>query len=197
MMRQKHTVNFDNIAFQNGLITGLICVVYTLTLYLINIELIVSIWLFVGYSFIVAFKIITANVIRKKQNNYISFHQGLKYTFMISAISLLMWIGFNALLFKYIDPNLITLSKKKAIERTIRFMEMAKAPESEIEKAIERAEQQNYAPSLKFITLNYAFSCIVGFLYSLIISTIFYLLTRQNHPDLQPAMADQSSESKK
>jgi hypothetical protein len=184
-MHEKHTVNFNNIALQNGLITGFLCIIYTLILYLIDIELVLSFWLFVAYSFIVAFKIITANVIRKKQHNFISFRQGLKYTFMISAISLLMWILFNTILFKYIDRDLITLSKKKAIERTIRFMEMAKAPEHEIEKAVEKAEQQSYEPSLKFIAMNYAGSCIVGFLYSFVISIIFYLVTRHNEQQAQ------------
>jgi hypothetical protein len=194
-MPEKHTINFNNIALQNGLITGFLCIIYTLILYVINIELVLSFWLFVAYSFIVAFKIITANVIRKKQHNFISFRQGIKYTFMISAISLLMWVLFNTVLFKYIDNDLVGLSKKKAIERTIRFMEMAKAPEREIEKAVEKAELQSYEPSLKFMSLNYAGSCVIGFIYSLIISGIFYLVTKHNDPQLQPLVADNSTQS--
>jgi hypothetical protein len=185
-MPEKHTINFNNIALQNGIIAGALCIIYTLVIYLINIEFVLDLWIFVEYSFIVAFKVITANVIRKKQNNFISFRQGLKYTFMISAISLFMWISFNTVLFRFVDRDLITLSKKKAIERTIRFMEMANAPEKEIEKAVEKAEKQNYEPSIKFMSMNYAGSCVVGFLYSLLISGIFYLTTKHNDPDLQP-----------
>jgi hypothetical protein len=191
-MPERHTVNFNNIALQNGIIAGILCIIYTLILYVINIELVLELWLFVAYSFIVAFKIITANVIRRKQHNFISFKQGVKYTFMISAISLFMWIAFNTVLFKYVDRDLVAISKKKAIERTIHFMEIAKAPEKEIEKAVEKAEQQNYEPSLKFSSMNYAGSCVVGFLYSLIISGIFYLVTRHNDPQLQPVI-DESS----
>jgi hypothetical protein len=191
-MPEKHTVNFNNIALQNGIIAGALCIIYTLALYLINIEFVLDLWLFVAYSFIVAFKIITANVIRKKQHNFISFKQGLKYTFMISVISLFMWVAFNTVLFKFVDHDLVVLSKKKAIERTIRFMEMAKASEKEIEKAVVKAEVQSYEPSLKFMSLNYAGSCVVGFIYSLIISGIFYLTTKHNDPDLQPVLEEPS-----
>lgn len=196
-MPEKNTVNFNNIALQNGIIAGFLCIVYTMVLYLINIELVLDLWLFVAYAFIVAFKVITANVIRKKQNNFINFKQGVKYTFIVSVVSLFMWIAFNGVLFKYIDRDLITISKDKAIERTIRYMEMAKAPEKEIEKAIAKAEEQSYEPSLKFSSMNYAGSCIVGFIYSLIISGIFYLTTKHNDPDLQVVAAPASEDDTK
>ncbi len=187
-MSEKKTVSFNNIAFQNGVIAGLVCIIFTLILYVVNSELILSLWFLIAYSFIVAFKIITANVIRKRQHNYISFRQGLKYTFMISAVSLFIWISFNGVLFKYIDRELIEISKVKSIERTIRWMEKAKMPDKEIDIAVEKAKNQSYEPNLKFMSLNYAGSCVVGFIYSLIISGIFYLTTRHNDPALQPVL---------
>jgi hypothetical protein len=184
-MTEKQPINFNNIALQNAVIAGALCIIYTLVLYLINIELVLDLWLFVAYAFIVAFKIITANVVRKRQNNFISFRQGIKYTFMITAVGIFMWIAFNTILFKYIDRDLVKISKEKAIERTIRFMEIAKSPEKEIEAAVAKAEAQDYEPSLKFSSMNYAGSCIVGFIYSLIISGIFYLATKHNDPELK------------
>lgn len=183
-MNQFHTVNFNNIAFQNGIIAGLLCICYTVILYVINMELILDLWLFVAYAFIVAFKVITANFIQKKQNHFITFKQGVKYTFLVSVVSLFLWISFNTILFKYIDRDLIALSKQKAIERTIKFMEIAKAPVKEIDNAVAKAEQQSYEPNLKFTSLNYAGSCIIGFIYSLVISLIFHLIFKENNPDL-------------
>lgn len=185
--------NFNSIAIQNGIIAGALCIIYTMALYLINIELVLELWLFVAYAFIVAFKIITANAIRKRQDNYISFKQALRHTFLISVIALLIWIIFNAILFKYIDPDLIKISKQKAVERTIRFMEIAKAPEKEIDIAVAKAEAQDYEPNFKFASMNYAGSCIVGFIYSLIISGIFYLIFKHNDPALKPVSPSASS----
>jgi len=67
-------------------------------------------------------------------------------------------------------------------------MEKAKVSDKEIDIAVEKAKNQSYEPTLKFMSLNYAGSCVVGFIYSLIISGIFYLTTRHNDPALQPVI---------
>lgn len=181
-MAGNKNINLNSIGMQFGVLAGLGCILFTLVLYLIRIDLVLSFWIFAGYAIIVIFKIITGLSIRKARNNYVNFKDGLRSIFLVSVISLFMWNVFNAVMFSYINPQLIELSKEKALERTAKIMEIAGASEDEIDDALDKVKDQDFSPSLSTSAMNYAMSCIVGFIYSLAIAGLFYLVTKDNAP---------------
>ena len=193
-MPEKNTVNFNNIALQNGIITGFICVIYMLILYFINLELVVSFWINLTIFFMLAFKIITANTIRIKQKGYITFKQGLKATFTITAIAVAMWLLFEYFLYSFIDNDLVEIKKKYKIEAFISFSERARFNEKQFEDGFNEISKHDFSPSFYKLMQEYSLFCVIGFIYSLIISGIFYLTTKHNDPELQVLAAPASEE---
>ncbi|MEX0812273.1 MAG: DUF4199 domain-containing protein [Chitinophagales bacterium] len=173
-------ISFKEVGLKNGLIAGIGCIILTLILYVINIELVLGFWVWLGYGIIVALKVYTGYTLQKANDGVLEFKDGIKSIFPVSIVSLLVWIAFNGLLFTVFDPELTELSKEKAIERTVWVLEKSGADENTIESALEEVEQQDFTPSLKNSALNYAQSCIVGFLYTLVIAGFFHYSGKNN-----------------
>lgn len=171
-------VNFQKTGLQNGLIAGLGCIMVSLVLYIINMELVLGFWLWLGYVVIVATKLYTAYTLRNANGGNLEFKDGIKAIFPVTVVAVLIWIAFNALLFIVIDPELIALSKDKAVEMSIWVLEKSGADENTIASAVAEAEAQDYTPSFKNSAINYAQSCIVGFIYSLVIAGFFHLTSK-------------------
>lgn len=168
---------FQQIGLKNGLLTGIGCIIITLTLLSLDINLVLSLWVWLGYALIIGVKVYTAISLRNANNNTLEFKDGIRALFPISVVALFMWIAFNGILFTKIAPELITLSKEKTIERSIWVLEKSGADEHTIKSAVEEAESLDYTPSFKNSAINYAQSCIVGFLYSLIIAGFFHYIS--------------------
>lgn len=157
-----------------GIIAGLGCILVTLILYIINLDLVLGFWIWSGYVVIVGVKIYVGYQLRKANQGFLDFKDGIKALFPISVVSLAIWIAFNGLLFTVIDPELIERSEEKAVERTLYVLELSGADENTIEETIEKVRGQDYSPSFRTSILNYATSCIVGFIYTLIIAAILF-----------------------
>lgn len=167
---------------QYGAVAGLACIVLTLVLYLIGPEKVFSLWYFAGFAIIVILKIVAVRAVWKAKNNYIVFKEALQCAFMVSVVSLLMWTVFVHVLIAVIDPSLVDISKKVAIERTTGMMEKFKAPEDKIDEVLDKLEEQDYNPKISKDAMNYAFALMVGFVFAAIVAGIFHLISKDNKP---------------
>lgn len=172
--------SYRSLGLKNGLIAGLGCIMVSLVLYIINMELVLGFWLWLGYVVIVGMMVYTAITVKNANNGVLEFRDGVKAVFPVTAVAVFIWIAFNALLFIVIDPELIALSKEKAVEMSIWVLEKSGADEDTIASAVAEAEAQDYSPSFKNSAINYAQSCIVGFIYSLVIAGFFHLTSKNN-----------------
>lgn len=170
-----------------GAVAGLACITLTLVLYLINAEMVFSLWFFAGFAFVVLLKIWSVYYIMKTKK-YVDFKEGLQSAFMVSVVSLLMWTVFLHLLIAVIDPSLIKKQKRVAIERTAIWMERFDAPEEKIDETLDLMEEEDFTPKISKAAMNYAFSLFIGFVYAVLTAGIFHYASKGNkpHTDFSP-----------
>ena len=162
-----------------GIVGGLGCIALSMGLYLTDKELVLSFWIFTGYVWIIALKIVSVIRTRIKLGGLINFRQAVRSAFLVSVVGLLIWMVFNAILFSYIDPELIELSKDKAVERTTWLMNISGLEDYKQEDILNNTARKDYTPNFRDSASNYALQLIVGFLYAAIIAGLFTLADRQ------------------
>ncbi|WP_258928935.1 DUF4199 domain-containing protein [Flavobacterium davisii] len=104
---------------QYGLVIGLISILTTLFIYLINIELFTSGWItFVKYSL---YLIIIILLLRKTQKDFqtgITFKETFTTYFIATIIGIVMGTFFEVILFNLVDPSLKQSVKEIIIKET-------------------------------------------------------------------------------
>ena len=160
-----------------GIMAGAICVLYLFILYLISIKIFASLWTYIGYIVIVFFKIVAVEMARRAQNNIIYFKDALKTAFLVSVVSLFMWVAFQHAIYSS-NPAVAEAAKQNRIEFVEWSMKLSKAPDEVIQEAIENTKMENFGASLKNDFLAYGFFMIIGFFYALLIAGIFHLMSK-------------------
>jgi hypothetical protein len=108
-----------------GAILGLISIIITMIIYIIDITLLVS-----SARGIIAFVIVIAVVIyagrdyRSKLGGYMSFKQAFLHAFVTLAISGFLSAVFNVLLFNVIDPQASAIMVEATMENTMEAMQV-------------------------------------------------------------------------
>jgi hypothetical protein len=175
-----------NVGLTYGLIGGIAMIVYTLCLYLAGIESFMNFGLaFLVYAIIITIAVLAGVKQRKLQGGYISFAEALKPVFLTFVLAFLLSTIFNYVLLNYIDTGFRDQMTQATIEKVEEMMKKFGAPESEIEKAIERsAGPDNY--SIGKMLLGYGMMCIIFCLISLVIAAII----KKNKPPFENAFKE-------
>ena len=160
-----------------GLMAGVVCILYFVVLYFVSKKLFTGLWTYIGYIVIVFFKIVAVELARRAQKNIIYFKEALKTAFLVSVISLFLWLAFQHVMF-LADPSLPPAAKQNRIEFIQWSMELSDAPEEKIQEAIKRAESADYGASLRSDALSYGFFLMVGFFYALIIAGVYHFISK-------------------
>jgi hypothetical protein len=125
---------------------------------------------FMPYMFVII--LLGTFSIRKQNNGYLSFAEGLKFSFLAFALStVLLGLG-NYILFNLIDTGLSERIAVIAIEDMQKMMEKFGASEEDIEKSIASSADSLKDTGFKKIFLGVGLSLIIGFIESSIISAI-------------------------
>ncbi|MFY9464031.1 MAG: DUF4199 domain-containing protein [Sediminibacterium sp.] len=166
-------VNIINEGAKFGLICGLIAVLLMFGSWAASDATFASVQKysnFIPYMFVIILYG-TFNV-RKQNNNYLSFAEGIKFCFLAFALStLILGIG-NYILFNLIDRGLSERIAVIAIEDIRNMMEKFGATEKDIEKSIASSGESLKDTGFKKIFLGVGFSLIIGFIEAAIISAI-------------------------
>ena len=165
----------------NGLLLGLCSVLASLLLYLVSMDLYLNWWVQLVLSLgLTIFFMSRAGVMsRREGNGFISFKDTLKPTFLTYAIGALIGTIFIYVMYHYVDPGLVDLTKEKALEQTEKMMSTFGAPQDDIDEAIEKMEQQSFESGIGKTLLQYCFQLIFGFILALIISAFI----KKNPPE--------------
>ncbi len=94
-------------AARNGLLMGFISIVLTLLIYMVDISIMVE-WTFSLFTFLL-FAILTVifgRGYRTQVGGYLSYGESFQYAFVVVAVSGLIGLMFNIILFNIIDPEL-------------------------------------------------------------------------------------------
>lgn len=168
---QPPTINFIREGIKIGLINGAIALLLMYGSYFAGLDAFVTVQFFsrfVPYMMIVL--IVYGFRLRLKNSGFLSFKEGLQYSFMSYVIvALIMAIG-TYVLFNLVDKNLTQKSFELSLEKMKQTFTSMGMKEEDIEKAIGNKEVQK--TDLKTIFLGTGFGLIWDFIVSVIVSLI-------------------------
>lgn len=165
--QQVKPINFIREGVKIGLINGVIALLLMYGSYYAGLDAFVTtqfISRFIPYMMIIL--IIYGLQLRKRNGGYLSFKEGLQYSFMsYVVVAVLVAIG-TYILFNLVDKNLTQKSFDVSIER-LNKMGMK---EEEIERAVGKREEQK--TDFRNIFLGTGFGLVWDFVVSLIVTLI-------------------------
>jgi hypothetical protein len=160
-----------NIGMNYGLIAGLIITVISLLQYLGGLDTYLSPVSYVSYLVVITMAVLAALKVRRANEGFLEFGAALKVTFTVFAIALLLQTLFIYLLFNYIDVDFKNAVSQEVMNKSEQMMRQMGASDSQIEKIIDEQRNTDQFSFLR-VMLGYAITCIVAFIFCLLISVI-------------------------
>ncbi|RXK86226.1 DUF4199 domain-containing protein [Filimonas effusa] len=108
--------------------------------------------------------------LRKANGGYLSFKEGLRFSFLSYVISAVMIAIATYILYNLIDPALTQKSFEIGLEQSQKMLEKMHASEEVIEKTLADAQKKQSETSVKTIFLGLGLELIVCFVKSLIVT---------------------------
>jgi hypothetical protein len=170
-VHNKPTINFIREGVKIGLINGAIALLLMYGSYFAGLDTFVTIQFFSRFiPYMIIILIIYGFQLRKRNGGYLSFKEGLQYSFVsYVVVALLMAIG-TYILFNLVDKDLTQKSFDLSLEKMKQTFTAMGMKEEDIEKAIGNKEVQK--TDFKTIFLGTGFGLIWDFIVSLIVSLI-------------------------
>ncbi|MBL7697568.1 MAG: DUF4199 domain-containing protein [Chitinophagaceae bacterium] len=160
-----------NVGLNYGLVAGLIITLITLFQYLGGIDTYLSPVGFVSYLIIVTWAVLAALKVRKANEGFLEFSQALKVTFTVFVIAFLVQTIFTYILLNFIDVSFKEAVAQEVMNKTEQMLKKMGMSDSQIDEHFE-AERKKDQFSLGRMALGYAITCIVSFIFCLLISLI-------------------------
>lgn len=159
-------------AINYGIYLGLFLSLTSVLVYVINLELLTKWWLgIILFLVIIAFGIVSTAKAKSLLDGFISFKQAFSSYFITVAIGVLISMVVGILLYNVIDPDAAIVLKEKIVESTTQMMEGFGAPQSEIDKAITKLQEQDQfsiVSQLQSVAFQLIFYAVVGLIVALI-----------------------------
>lgn len=124
---------------KNGLIYGVVSIVYLMVTYILGVETMVSYWN-VGASLVVglALMIYMGNAARKQNGGYATFADSFKNIVFIMALGYFLYLLFSFALNTIIDPALPGKMFDATLDKTMAMMEDFNVPEEALEETYDQ-----------------------------------------------------------
>lgn len=156
-----------------GVISGVVGILATTLMYLIDLSLFVNLW--VGLGVIVIYIIIGCVLLsttKKELNGIMTFKEAFTAYFVSALIGITISTLFNILLFNFIDTEARNIISDLFIKSQLQMMEKFGAPASEINKAAVKL-QENSQFSIKGQFFGFLQSLVGSIIFGLILAAIF------------------------
>lgn len=166
---------------QYGLISAAAAVLIFVVLYILGAEYFMSpaAWIS-SYLLPIVFAVFGAIQVKKKNDGFLNFNESLKITFGVLVITALVSSIVSYFIFNYMDVAFAERMKQLTIEKSQETMQKFGVPEAEMEKAMEKIDEQDIF-SFVSIAKSFAYACILYFIEALIISAI----VKKKKPELE------------
>lgn len=156
-----------------GIILGVISIVLTVGIYVVDVSLFVNTWVgivMILVNIIIGFIIVSKT--KKQLGGIISFKEAFTVYFIAAAIGGLIGILTYYVLFNFVDPQAKQTVQELTIDMTVKMMEKFGAPSDAVEEAIVELEKtDNY--SLGNLLKSYVFGLVGYSILGLILALIF------------------------
>ena len=161
----------SNIGLNYGLIAGLVITVITLLQYLGGLDMYLSPVGYVSYLVIITMAVLAALKVRKSNEGFLEFSQALKVTFTVFVIAMLIQTIFTYVLMNFIDVSFKEAVSQEVINKSEVMLKKLGFSDSKIDDELEKARSMDQF-SFGKVLLGYGISCIVAFIFCLLISLI-------------------------
>ncbi|MEQ6166772.1 MULTISPECIES: DUF4199 domain-containing protein [unclassified Ekhidna] len=172
----------NNHAIKSGLMVGVIGIVLTLLLYIVNAALLVSMWMLLFFIVFLALVCYFGIQHRNEIGGYMSFGKAWVYSMQVFIAAGLLSTIFNLLLYNVIDPELPEMLADQSVENAESMMRNFGMPEDQMDEALEKTRSD----TLDRFTVS---GSVMGFLWGLIIYAILSLITgaiiKKKEPELE------------
>ena len=170
-------------AIKTGIILGVINIVLTLLIYIINPTSLAEWWFGLIMLAVALFLVSYLGIQHRNEiGGFMPFGQGWIYSIQAFVISGLIGTLFNILLYNIIDPELPAIVADQVVENSESMMRNFGMPEDQMDDALDKARED----TLERFTLT---GSLTGFLWGLVISAILALITgaiiKKKEPELE------------
>jgi hypothetical protein len=149
-----------------GVITGVLSILITTSIYVIDISLFTSVWIgLISFAMFIIVGIILLSKTKKELNGVFSFKQAFTTYFISAVVAILISVAFNIVLFNLIDPSAKEIIKENSIKSIAETMQKYNAPASTVNDAISKLQDTDqFAPleQLKGSIFSILFSALLG-----------------------------------
>ena len=162
-----------------GVITGILGALITTLIYVINLELFISMW--VGLTSLLLYIIIGVVLLtktKKELKGILSFKDAFTTYFISAVIGILISVAFNIILFNLIDPAVKETLKELTIKYMTETMQKFNSPPSAINDAMKKL-QENDPYSVIELIKGTVFKIAFGALFGLLLALVFKSNTTQ------------------
>ena len=172
--------SYRSSAINYGIYLALGLSAFTIIGYAVSLELLTNFWF---YLLILPLTSIAVGVISTAKaksilGGFISFKDAFSAYFITIAIAMIISSLVSIVIFNFIDPEAATTIQEIVMEKTRTFMENMGAPESEIDKAMEQAaNQDNLGVSAQI------YNIAKGLIVYAVIGLIVGLIMKKKDPD--------------
>lgn len=156
-----------------GVVTGLVSVLTTTLIYIIDLKLFTSWWIGV-LSIIINISIGVFLLVKTKKDlsGVFPFKDAFTTYFISAVIAILISVAFNIVLFNFIDPGAKDTIKELTIKFAVEMMEKFNAPAEAVNQAI-KDMQANDQFSIGQLLKGSIFSILFSAIFGLILAAIF------------------------
>ncbi|MES2544391.1 MAG: DUF4199 domain-containing protein [Bacteroidota bacterium] len=160
------TIKKNGITF--GILSGVVTVLITTLIYVIDINLFGSWWVgLLGISISIIIACVLLSKTKKELNGVFSFKEAFTTYFIMAVIGILISTTFSIILFNFIDPSLKDTIKELTIKNVVSMMEKFGGRPKDINEAIKGIQESDQ------FSIG---SQIKGIFSSLVVSSIFGLI---------------------
>jgi hypothetical protein len=155
-----------------GIVTGVVGALITTAIYSIDINLFTAWWItLLNVIFYVTIGVLLLSKTKKELNGIFPFKDAFTSYFISAVVGILISVGFNIILFNFIDPSAKESIKEVSIKYAVEMMEKFNTPSSAINEAVKKMQESDpYSPIelLKGSIFYIVFSALFGLLLALI-----------------------------
>lgn len=158
-----------------GLILGIILVLFTTIMYVVDLSLFTSTWVgIVNFVIIIGFGIYTSIVNKKVLKGIMTYKEAFLSFILPIIIGMAIYVLYNILLFNVIDPEAKGVITDNIVKMTRDMMSKFNVPAADINKAITEIENKdNFGPwpQIQSYFFMIVFYSVLGLLVALIFKT--------------------------
>ena len=163
---KKNAINF-------GIISGLIGILVTTVMYVVDLKLFVNMW--IGFGMLAIWIIIGCvllSKIKKEKQGMLSFKEGFTAYFLSALIGILISTAFNMFLLNFFDTEARDKITEYFIQYNVEMLEKFNAPSDQIAETVSKLKESSQF-SVKGQLLGIAQALVGAIIFGLILAAFF------------------------